>query len=745
MQNGATWWLAASLISLGWSGCARPCAPLGEPPAAIAVAPAPPNPDRFRIEPGRYVTSWLGNTFGGADGQHVQGHIQDMFVSPEGRVYATTWWDEDCREQCAYQGGKPVLWFPPFGHSNSRAVTANEKYLFFGYGGFGKSKEALIRRFDRRGPIQTRRDDRNPAQYYPQAGEVRTATHDIRGLAVVADELFASIERENVILVFDVKSLKERRRIEFPFPGKLVASREGRLWVIQHMERRGGKDPVLVEITPGGKRTGRTITGVVNPRALAVHPHGQLLVGENGPRNKVLIFDISPDRQPREVATFGESLLADPAGRMTPTRFDGITGVGADAKGNFYIAADGNLRGRAAGDGSGTVLRSLTRGGDLNWELLGLEFLENVGIDPLHDARDVYTLFHHYRMDYGRPPGKEWNCVAYTLDRFRYPDDIRITGKHRYAFGFARIEGRAFLYVTSQWPGNVDVYRFDGHIAVPAVRFTGIHEGGFPWPEGGAKGDDVSDRFGSIWRDLNGDGQMQPEEFKAGARTWQWGRYVDAASGDLWGASGSSVLRIRCEGLDAHGVPVYRHEGMTRFKSPEPFTDLRRVAYDPKTDSLYLSGSTTQLPRVNQYRDDRSMGRALARYDDWSKEPTLRWVVPLARSDGGFIVAGRQHRQAGAAELPQGLAHAGDYVFVGAVNPPHIHALSKETGAVVQTFKPGPEVGGVAGWLDIPMPFNALRRADGEYLVFVEEGARHKVLIYRWRPPAPATTDRKPD
>lgn len=681
-----------------------------------------------------YQTSWVGNTFGGDRGRYVQGHIQDMWVSPQGRVYATTWWDEDCREQCAYEDGEPVMWFPPYGHSNSRAVTGNERYVLFGYGGFGNQTDAIIRRFDRKGQLHVRRDDRNPAQHYPQAGEFPTGTHDIRGLAVIDDELFASIERQNVIVVYDLNSMKERRRIDFQVPGKLVSTAGGRLWVIRHMERRGGQDPVIIELNRAGEPTGRTISTVVNPRAIAVAPDGRLLVGENGPRNQVLIFDISGDAEPSEADTFGESLLADPPGKVTPQRFDGITGVGADAQGNFYIASDGNLRGDAGSDGSGTVLRSLTPDGKLNWELLGLEFLENVGVDPAHDATDIYTLFHHYRMDYSQPPGQEWTRISYTLDRFRYPHDIRITGKHRYTFGFARVQGQPFMYVTSQWPGNVDVYRFDGHIAVPAVRFTGIHEKEFVWPEGGVKGEGVEDRFGSIWRDANGDGQMDPHEFIAGPRTWHWGRYVDPNSGDLWSVSGGSVLRIACEGVDDNGVPIYRHEGVKTFPRPQPFTDLRRIAYDSESDSIYLTGSTMELPRVDQYRDDRSPGRAVARYDDWSTEPRLRWVVPLAKSDGGVIEPGAQHREAGAAEMPQGLAHAGDYVFVGGVNPPHLHALSKESGQHVQTFKPGPEVGGVAGWLDIPMPFNVHRRIDGEYLIFVEEGARHKVLMHRWTP-----------
>ncbi len=266
------------------------------------------------------------------------------------------------------------------------------------------------------------------------------------------------------------------------------------------------------------------------------------------------------------------------------------------------------------------------------------------------------------------------------------------------------------------------------------MRFTGIHEQRYLWPESGNKSEDTPERFGSIWVDRNGDGQMDPLEFTAGPPTWMWGRYVDSRNGDIWSVSGSSILRMRAKGLSENGVPLYTHSEFIRYPLPKPFTDVRRAVYDGQTDSLYLMGTTLDLPRVNQFRDDRSPGRALARYDNWSDAPVLRWVVPVSNSDGGFVQPGPQHREAGTVELPQGLAHAGGHLFVGSVNPPHIHALSKETGKHQQTFQPGPEVGGVAGWLDIPMPFNAHRRADGEYFIFVEEGARHKVLLYRWRP-----------
>jgi hypothetical protein len=43
-------------------------------------------------------------------------------------------------------------------------------------------------------------------------------------------------------------------------------------------------------------------------------------------------------------------------------------------------------------------------------------------------------------------------------------------------------------------------------------------------------------------------------------------------------------------------------------------------------------------------------------------------------------------------------------------------------------------VGHTSGWVDVPNGISAYRRDDGEYLVFVEEDARGKVLMYRWKP-----------
>jgi hypothetical protein len=81
---------------------------------------------------------------------------------------------------------------------------------------------------------------------------------------------------------------------------------------------------------------------------------------------------------------------------------------------------------------------------------------------------------------------------------------------------------------------------------------------------------------------------------------------------------------------------------------------------------------------------------------------------------------------------------AGEYLFAGMVKPDdgrqYTHVLRVSDGRYVGSLSPGPEVGGSAGWQDMPYAIQAMRRRDGEYLVLVEEDWRGKNLLYRWRP-----------
>ena len=83
------------------------------------------------------------------------------------------------------------------------------------------------------------------------------------------------------------------------------------------------------------------------------------------------------------------------------------------------------------------------------------------------------------------------------------------------------------------------------------------------------------------------------------------------------------------------------------------------------------------------------------------------------------------------------VAAAGDYAFTGGWKGRGrvwINRLSD--GAPVGVLDPGPSLGGVenTGWIDIFTGISVHKRKDGEYLVFVEEDYKAKVILYRWRP-----------
>jgi hypothetical protein len=120
------------------------------------------------------------------------------------------------------------------------------------------------------------------------------------------------------------------------------------------------------------------------------------------------------------------------------------------------------------------------------------------------------------------------------------------------------------------------------------------------------------------------------------------------------------------------------------------------------------------------------VGAVLERYDHWSSgKPIKRWRSMLPTDDEGV--------------LPKALDCAGDHAFVVSVKPVDgvagtVHVLRLSDGVKVGVIRPGPEVGHLSGWVDIPFAISALKRTTGEYLVLVEEDFRGKSILYRWQP-----------
>ncbi len=162
---------------------------------------------------------------------------------------------------------------------------------------------------------------------------------------------------------------------------------------------------------------------------------------------------------------------------------------------------------------------------------------------------------------------------------------------------------------------------------------------------------------------------------------------------------------------------------MQTISPPKPFdepgSDLQRIEYDSENDIMYLGGYTSANPNPGDAQGFWGLvGKVIVRYDDWSRgNRTPRWQVVLPYSKD---------------TMPKAMSVAGGKLFVAYVYTAEVHVYDAETGAPQGTISPGPEVDSTSGWVDIPYGIRAYQRSDGEYLIFVEEDAYAKVMMYRW-------------
>jgi hypothetical protein len=442
------------------------------------------------------------------------------------------------------------------------------------------------------------------------------------------------------------------------------------------------------------------------PSALALANDGQLMVADSltGPRQQVLFYDVTDAGHPRLTRAFGEpgGIGSGTPGEVTPTKFWGIRGIGMDAAGNLYVAMSE----------MGTVLRKFSPGGKMLWELYGLCFVDLACSDPTTDGRDVWGIQEHYVMDYAQPVGHEAKWIGYSLDRHRYPNDprgltfVKQQGEHGLTSPqIVYLNGRRFLFVGGMFASNfINIFRYDGEIAAPSGLILqwdkDLYNTDLKWPPNKPSGT-------SIWRDVNGDGDYQTNEFAPNTDRVQPGPFWVDEKGNIWMAYG--FFRYDFQGLDAKGNPIYRGDKITVLEKPEGVSKVARVVYLDDTDTLLVA---------DEGSDMRHIGRV--------------FICPHYRAGNRKTVS----FISGAGAEAGCVAAAGNYVFTGgwkARGRIWINRLSD--GAKIGEFDPGPTVGGVenTGWVDILTGISAFQRSNGEYLVFVEEDYKAKVLLYRWK------------
>jgi hypothetical protein len=447
---------------------------------------------------------------------------------------------------------------------------------------------------------------------------------------------------------------------------------DGSFWIIA-----AGK---IRHLQANGNDTGLTVPGVGVPASLAWGKNGELIVSDNGPAQQVLFFDVAG--QPRLISSFGVKggLYSGIPGAVAPQKLFGLRGAGMDSAGNLYVGM--GFSGSPTGN---TFIRAFSPSGSRLWENYATAFVDTFGFEPGSDGTVVYGRTTRWQLDLDREqPGSEATLTAVTLDPLRYPDDPRI--KYGYSVDPKLIDGTQLLYANGQYGNGFVIFA-------------------------GAPGTDIlhqvasSPTAGSAW-------------------------YV-TDDGSIWNGQ-SPVKQIALYPLNSvtDGKPVYDWQHPRIWPWPADFQSVSRVVYQKATDTLYVFGYLKGQPTNGV---PGTLGITARRYDGWlAGNPAVRWTnTALPASPGAF------HGKT----LPaKDVSLAGDYLFLGMVRDAvefygsKVAIVSAATGQYVGTLKAGPEVDDIGGWEDLVGSIHAIKRANGEYLILVEDDFRAKNLLFRWTP-----------
>lgn len=498
--------------------------------------------------------------------------------------------------------------------------------------------------------------------------------------------------------------------------------------------KNGQKEWVGVRVTGNGK----TLPGCGSPVAIAMGTgiyQGNLLVADNDSK-QILIYDVA-GTTPRLIDRFGvkggvgsrykapyripESTNAPayPArtylpGEYHPFKFWTLTGIGMDEQGRLFVSTS------ELGSSIRCFKLDRKKRWVLDWTVQNFIFVDNASPDYTTDAEDVYTVQERYTMNYkNRTPGTEWSIRSITVDEKKYPNDPRallwVKAGHEHGLtsvAVRRVYGKRFLFIngmTCQWPF---IFRFDENsdVAAPSGcimkphRIYNLTPDIFWLPECPRDGRQY------IWRDLNGDGDFQQNEYTPTEFGYPDGSayWVDSQGG-IWVSRQNIVQRYAPAGLDEHGNLIYDDNHTSKYEIAN-IDRVGRLMWQEEEDRLVL---------VNTCCRDLKGGKIYV-VDNWQS-------------------GNRQARELSVLKGPNSssVTVAGDYFFeVGWESRGEVFVTDLRTGEYIGSLLPDETVGGIdcTGWVDIAYGIDAIRRSDGEYIIFVEEDYMGKVLMYRWYP-----------
>ena len=711
-----------------------------------------------------YNTSWIGNE-GGTPTKHIPHTTEDLYVRSDGYSVISTSWDE---------GGTNVLVFDPSGeivsipensgtggygrYSQGRAVM-DDKYVYMlltqnGCDGAnnGRNENGLpnypscnsestwhtVRRFN----YLTGKPAPFSGGYGSWADMLVVNSGDnvsLRGLAVNDDELFVyevlSSEKLEFIKVYNKKTMILKRsfvsgvtlgRKTAPDTrGKMYLDNQDGLWILL-----SGK---VVRVS---QKDGTFLKEIVFPENTNVMgfsidlDKNRLLAANRGADSNILIYEnIYGTDDARLVGTFGETggiyarTSTHVQGETGELRFTGPVGVGVDDAGHIHVAntflTEGNNQGIEFGAAATVEIYDEASKKRLS-KKEGLIFTATADFDREPGKRNmVYTPSKLHRIDVSDETvgGRLGECIAYTANLFKYPDDPR--NERRYGSFITcswirMIEGQKFLFVSDMYSGMIGGYRFnmetDGYIGIPF-----LHVGGT-----------------TFWLDKNGDGAKQDNEIMNFTSDKENFLYPDKL-GNIWKTRGTNGFSLYMCGNIVNGIPQYRGREMS-LSLPRDLDEVRRIVYDDVEDALYISGFRPTASRPREWTAGGSTivkyKNALSRFksgDADMKNWTPDLVLDLQYYPDGTV----------SQKNMKGFTVEGDYIFTALYQEGLIGIYNNKTGAYQGYIEPGKSViesGQVqkSGWTDFDYPIN-VRKDDRGYLIANEENWLSKVMLYSWK------------
>jgi len=395
----------------------------------------------------------------------------------------------------------------------------------------------------------------------PPAGTVsgttipQTADY-LGGLAAYNGMLVISETALNKLVFIDAKAGEITGEAPLSDPRALAFDSQGRLLVLSGQ--------TLLRYPAGASASNlpapeTLVTGLEQPRGITLDTAGRIYIADQGNSQQVKAF--SPDGKP--LGVYGKP-GAPKAGPYDPLHMNHPKGIAVDSNGRLWVTEDDFQPKRvSAWNPDGTLWKAWYGG-------------PQYGGGGILDSKQIGAFLYN-----GMEFQLDWQKGSYRLSRIFYrtgEENLQLAFRSAPPEAPVYFNGKRYLsdcYDSNATGGQGSAFLFldkgDGGAVVPvagagrAGEWPILKTDAFKalWPQGlDPLGNNLKNAAFFIWSDLNGDGQVQPEEVKI-----------------IAGNSGGITVGDDGSFLVSHLGPDPDHQHATRFK-PVRFTEQGAPVYD---------------------------------------------------------------------------------------------------------------------------------------------------------------------